>query len=94
MLLQQSIKHVSIEYTCKTHFVMHWSTRYNSFCSLGQYSYTIVNCNCFLGQEEVLLHNYNRPILVLVQYTFLGLHRQLSQKCKPKTIQLKNLIHL
>jgi len=25
MLLQQSIKHVSIVYTCNTYFVMHWS---------------------------------------------------------------------
>jgi len=25
MLLQQSIDYVSIEYTCNTYFVMHWS---------------------------------------------------------------------
>ena len=25
MLLQQSVEHVSIVYTCNTYFVMHWS---------------------------------------------------------------------
>jgi len=28
MLLQQSIEHVSIVYTCNTYFVVHWSIQF------------------------------------------------------------------
>ena len=39
MLVQQSIEHVSSEYTCNAYFVMHWSMQFIRQLS-GQCSHT------------------------------------------------------
>ena len=54
VLLQQSIKHVSIVYTCNTHFVMHWPHVIYSICS-GHYLFTIYlpRCPVYSGLPDV-----------------------------------------
>ena len=67
MLLQQSIEHVSIVYTCNTYFVMHWSMYLCSLytelriCLIKSYYWRQPNVirfkEWFVIEDKVMLQN-------------------------------------